>query len=191
MTTDTDLGNALLATARGAIGERFGVAAEQPAHRALAAPGATFVTLRREGALRGCIGSLEPRRPLGVDVHANAIAAAFADPRFPPLAGREFAAIDIEVSLLAPSEPFLCSDEAEALARLRPEVDGVILEYGWQRATFLPQVWEQLPDPRAFLAALKRKAGLPAEFWDSRLRLSRYTVTKFEERAATTAGDLP
>ena len=147
-------------------------------------PGATFVTLTRQGELRGCIGSLEAHRPLQVDVRENAAAAAFRDPRFRPLSRGEFDDIRVEVSLLSPSEPLQVADEAAALAALRPHVDGVVFEYGHHRSTFLPQVWEQLPDPDAFLAYLKRKAGLPTDFWAEQVRLSRYTVTKWKEQAA-------
>ncbi len=192
MNHDTELGEALLALARGAIGARMGVAAEAvAAHAALAAHGATFVTLRLDGDLRGCIGTLEAHRPLGVDVRANAVAAAFRDPRFPPLPVREFAAVEIEVSVLGPGEPLSAATERDALARLRPGVDGVILARGSRRATFLPQVWEQLPDPREFLAALKHKAGLPADFWDAQVTLARYTVVKYAECQARAAGATP
>jgi hypothetical protein len=192
MRADTDLGPTLLALARCAIGAELGVPERAVApHEALAAPGATFVTLRREGALRGCIGSLEARRPLGADVRANAVAAAFRDPRFAPLAVHEFHATKIEVSLLSASVQFAFADEADALVQLRPGIDGVILEAGWRRATFLPQVWEQLPEPREFLAALKHKAGLPEDYWSAQVRMARYTVTKFAERTAVAAGVEP
>jgi len=185
MRTEADLGGALLTIARRAIASELGLAARaQPASpelAALAAPGATFVTLRQGGDLRGCIGSVEAFRPLGTDVHANALAAAFRDPRFPPLALGEYAATAIEVSLLARSEPLAFGTEADALAQLRPGVDGVILECGRHRSTFLPQVWEQLPDAGAFLDALKRKAGLPDGYWSGDVRLARYTVAKFTE----------
>jgi hypothetical protein len=147
-------------------------------------PGASFVTLTRQGELRGCIGSLEAHRPLEMDVRANALGAAFRDPRFAPLSRSEFDAVRVEVSLLSPSEPLEVADEAAALAALRPHVDGVVFEYGHLRSTFLPQVWEQLPDPDQFLAYLKRKAGLPMDFWAEQVRLSRYTVTKWKETAA-------
>jgi AmmeMemoRadiSam system protein A len=182
MPNHTDLGAALLTHARAAIGEELRVRIPAPSrHAALAAPGATFVTLRSGGELRGCIGSIEAWRPLGVDVRANAVAAAIRDPRFAPLAAAEFGAITVEVSLLGRSEPLPVEDEADALSRLRPNVDGLVLECGRRRATFLPQVWEQLPEPREFLAALKHKAGLPAEFWSADIVLSRYSVAKFVE----------
>jgi len=182
MRDDTDLGAALLALARSAIGAELGVPERTVApHEALAAPGATFVTLRKDGALRGCIGSLKPLRALAVDVRENAIAAAFRDPRFPPLATVEFETTSVEVSLLTADERLDVRDEADLLARLRPDVDGLVLEYGRHRATFLPQVWESLPDPRGFVMALKRKAGLPVDFWSPRVNVSRYGVTKWKE----------
>ena len=144
-------------------------------------PGATFVTLRRGGNLRGCVGSILAYRPLLEDVWRNARASAFHDSRFPPVQAGELAEISIEVSLLSAPEPLACSSEAEALRLLRPGVDGVILECAEGRGTFLPQVWEQLPDPQAFLDHLRAKAGLPRGFWSPGVRLSRYTVRKWEE----------
>ncbi|HZZ93098.1 MAG TPA: AmmeMemoRadiSam system protein A [Usitatibacter sp.] len=144
----------------------------------LCEPAATFVTLYLDGELRGCIGSIEARRALGDDVAHNARAAC-SDSRFPPLP-REFRRrLAVEVSLLSPREPLAASGEADALGRLRPGVDGVVLEYGVHCATFLPQVWEHLPEPSAFLAELRRKARLPPRFWHRDLRLTRYTVEKF------------
>jgi AmmeMemoRadiSam system protein A len=146
-------------------------------------PGATFVTLVCAGRLRGCVGSIRARRPLGEDVCANARSAAFADPRFPPLTAPEWPETRVEVSLLTPSEPLPAAPtEAAAAALLRPGVDGVVLEYRDQGATFLPQVWEQLGEPRQFLARLKHKAGLPRTFWSPDIRLLRYTVEKWAER---------
>lgn len=147
-------------------------------------PAATFVTLRREGDLRGCIGSIEPRRTLCDDVVHNALGAAFRDPRFPPLERSELDGLEVEVSLLSPRRPLEAASEAEAVARLQPGIDGVYLEYGNSSATFLPQVWEQIPDPLVFLAELRAKAGLPRRFWHPELRLTRYTVEKFlDERS--------
>ena len=145
----------------------------------LRAPGASFVTLKLDGELRGCIGTIEPHRPLAADVAHNARAAAYHDPRFPPLAAHEVPRLGIEVSVLSPREPLAAASEWEALARLRPQVDGLYLEFGAMRATFLPQVWESLPDPVDFLGELRRKAGLPAGFWHPGIKLSRYTVEKF------------
>ena len=111
----------------------------------------------------------------------NALSAAFRDPRFQPLSVDELTRTRIEVSLLEAAQPFAFSDEADALARLRPGVDGLILHYGQRRATFLPQVWESLPKPRQFLQQLKLKAGLSADFWDREIRLARYGVQKWKE----------
>jgi hypothetical protein len=176
------LGTALLARARNAIAGEFGIAPRpEPDHPALHAPGATFVTLTQRGELRGCIGSLEAWRPLDQDVRANALAAAFRDPRFAPLIEAELPRTRVEVSLLTASTPMPFASEADAIARMRPGIDGMILEYGMHRGTFLPQVWESLPEPRQFMAHLKQKAGLPADFWSPDLKLSRYEVQKWKE----------
>lgn len=177
-----ELGQTLLQLARRSISEALGEAAPAtPDLPALHENAATFVTLTQAGELRGCIGSLEAHRPLIDDVRANARAAAFRDPRFPPLTRDELARTRVEVSLLTPAEPLFVADEADALARLRPHVDGLILAAGGRRATFLPQVWEQLPEPAVFLARLKQKAGLPADYWSHELRLWRYMVQKWQE----------
>lgn len=144
--------------------------------RALAA---TFVTLRAGGELRGCIGSVDARRALGDDVARNAHAAAYRDPRFPPLQPHERASVAVEVSVLTPRVPMAVTSEDEALASLRPGEDGIFLQYREMSATFLPQVWESLADPLDFLAELRRKAGLPLRFWHPDIRLSRYSVEKF------------
>lgn len=181
MRTDP-LGLALLAIARNAIEKQFGRNAQTViSHPALASPAATFVTLTQNGALRGCIGSLEAYRPLAQDVAENAIAAAFRDPRFSPLGDDELERTRIEVSLLEKPEPLDFKDEADALAQLRPGLDGLILTHGNRRATFLPQVWESLAEPQRFLSQLKLKAGLPAYFWDEDIALARYGVQKWKE----------
>jgi AmmeMemoRadiSam system protein A len=178
-------GSTLLKLARSEIASKLGEPAAKPVKAAwLQEPGASFVTLTRQGELRGCIGTLEAHRPLGVDVRENAVAAAFRDPRFMPLTRGEFDDIRVEVSVLSPTEPLQVKDESAALAVLRPNVDGVVFEYGHYRSTFLPQVWEQLPKPAEFLAHLKRKAGLPVDFWADQVRLSRYTVSKWKEATA-------
>lgn len=177
-----DAGTVLLPLARTAIASALGRSgAQQEAAPWLSEPGASFVTLTHDGQLRGCIGSLEPRRPLGEDVKANALAAAFHDPRFSPLTEREFDAIRVEVSVLSPMQALDFSSESNARDQLRPGVDGVVFECDGRRSTFLPQVWEQLPDRTVFLAHLKRKAGLPSEFWSDKVRLLRYTVSKWVE----------
>ncbi|MDX1593571.1 MAG: AmmeMemoRadiSam system protein A [Gammaproteobacteria bacterium] len=140
---------------------------------------ACFVTLHLDGLLRGCIGSLEARRPLVEDVAGNAYAAAFRDPRFPPVTEDEAPRLELEISVLSPPEPMRCGSEAELLAQLRPGVDGLVLADLGRSGTFLPSVWEQLPEPRDFLAHLKRKAGLPADYWSASLTVSRYTTERF------------
>ncbi|MGE3774305.1 MAG: AmmeMemoRadiSam system protein B [Gammaproteobacteria bacterium] len=184
---DARLGGALVELARDAI--ETAVAGRAPRRRPrdrrtdarLDAAGAVFVTLKEDGRLRGCIGSLEACRPLREDVAANAVAAALEDPRFAPLAVRELSQVKVEVSLLSAPTPMAVNSEAEALAALRPGRDGVVLAHGVHRATFLPQVWEQLPTPREFLAQLKHKAGLPTDFWAPDVTLSRYGVRKWSE----------
>jgi AmmeMemoRadiSam system protein A len=145
----------------------------------LRAPGATFVTLETQGELRGCIGSLEPRRPLVEDVAENAFAAAFRDPRFPPLGTAEWPEVTFHISYLTPSEPLPADTREELLDALRPGVDGLVLEDPPFRSTFLPQVWESLPLPEEFLGELLRKAGLPRDHWSSTIRFWRYQVTEF------------
>ena len=182
-TDEHELGRTLLAIARSAIAARLELPRiEEPDAPALARPAATFVTLRAYGELRGCIGSLEPVRPLRVDVRENAIAAAFSDPRFRPLAAREFDATSIEVSLLSQPERLLVADEEDLARRLRPGVDGLILEHDGRRTTYLPQVWDAIPDPRDFIVSLKRKAGWPQGFWGPRMNAYRYGATKWMER---------
>ncbi len=140
---------------------------------------ATFVTLKRGGELRGCIGTLEAHRPLVVDVAYNAHAAAFSDPRFAPLASSELAGLDIHISVLSPAEAMSFDSEQDLLARLRPGVDGLIMEEGMRRGTFLPSVWESLARPEQFLQHLKLKAGLPPDYWSDSLKVSRYTTESF------------
>ncbi|MDO8441332.1 MAG: AmmeMemoRadiSam system protein A [Polaromonas sp.] len=147
--------------------------------------GACFVTLTQQGQLRGCIGTLEARRSLLTDVKANALAAAFRDPRFSPLTLKELDVTEIEVSLLSPMQAMSFDSETHALAQLRPGIDGVVLEFERYRSTFLPQVWEQLPTAPEFIAHLKHKAGLPPDFWAEKLRLHRYTVSKWTEGGVT------
>jgi len=174
-------GLARAAIARGATRSRSAQDDEKGANAWLDAPGAAFVTLTQDGQLRGCIGSLVAHRALQDDVTSNARAAAFDDPRFMPLQAEELARTRIEVSVLSAPVPmpFACRDDA--LAQLRPGIDGVILTAGRRRATFLPQVWEELPDKEEFIAHLFRKAGLPADYWGDDVTISRYTVTAFIE----------
>ncbi len=140
---------------------------------------AAFVTLEIGGQLRGCIGALAAYQPLVQDVATHAHAAAFEDPRFPELQPDEFPKLDIFISVLSPPEPMHFSSEEELLNQVRPGVDGLILHFRHYRATFLPAVWENLPDPYLFLAQLKHKAGLPLDFWSPELRVERYTTEYF------------
>jgi AmmeMemoRadiSam system protein A len=142
----------------------------------LRAPGASFVTLRKSGELRGCTGTLEPSHPLVVDVAENAFRSAFGDRRFPPLAAGELEELSISVSVLSPLEPIRARSQEELLARLRPGIDGVVLRDGPHVGTFLPSVWESLPDPKDFLDALFRKSLLPPDHWSGTLRFERYTT---------------
>ena len=176
-------GMVLLPIARAAIARALDVprTADESAPW-LAEHGACFVTLTQGGELRGCIGSLQARQPLLADVKGNAVSAALRDPRFAPLGAGELDITTVEVSLLSATQPMVVRDEADALAQLRPNVDGVIFEYGRYRSTFLPQVWENLARPRDFLAMLRRKAGLPDDFWAEEVKLSRYSVTKWSEK---------
>jgi AmmeMemoRadiSam system protein A len=181
-TMRTEAGLILLPIARAAIARELGKRhATHEEAEWLRAPGASFITLKQEGRLRGCIGTLRAHRALLDDVKANAVAAAFRDPRFKPLTAGEFDAIELELSLLSALEHIAFADEQQALAQLRVGIDGVVFEYGHHSSTFLPQVWEDMNDPVEFLSHLKYKAGLPPDFWDPQVRLSRYTVSKWRE----------
>jgi AmmeMemoRadiSam system protein A len=135
---------------------------------------ATFVTLEVNHQLRGCIGMLEAVRPLAEDIAENAYSAAFKDPRFPPLAAGELGALSIHLSILTPAVPVSFSSEQDLLSQLQPGVDGLILQEGYRRGTFLPSVWESLPEPESFLRHLKQKAGLPPDYWSNDVRIYRY-----------------
>jgi AmmeMemoRadiSam system protein A len=142
-------------------------------------PGATFVTLRwTSGRLQGCRGTLAARRAILLDVAENAIAAGLRDPRSRPVRLEDLDQLDLELSILSASEPVVAHDERSALAALRPGVDGVVFEWKGRSATFLPSMWEQLPDVRHFMAELKMKAGLGPDFWDGAVRLYRYEADK-------------
>lgn len=184
MSLNEDQRNRLLQLAKDSIahGLRSGKplpvdASDHPSE--LQQPRATFVTLERDGQLRGCIGMLEAVRPLAEDVAENAFAAAFRDPRFPPLTADEFAGLDLHISILGPAEPMHFESETDLVAQLRPGIDGLILRENYRRGTFLPSVWEQLPDPGQFVRHLKQKAGLPAHYWSDTLRVERYTTEIF------------
>ena len=181
---DPAQGRVLTAIARASIADALGCAsAPAPDAAWLHESGACFVTLTQAGDLRGCIGTIDPHRPLGEDVRANARAAALRDPRFAPLTAQELDQTRIEVSVLTPREELAFTSQADALRQLRPGTDGIVLEFGAHRGTFLPQVWDQLPTPDQFMAALLRKAGLPQGFWAPGVRLFRYQVRKSSEPA--------
>jgi AmmeMemoRadiSam system protein A len=143
--------------------------------------GASFVTLRIGPELRGCCGTIEATRPLAADVWHSAWAAAFSDPRFPPLSPQEWRGVSLQISVLSDPVPLLVVGEWDLLQRLRPQVDGLILEHGGSRATFLPAVWEQIADPATFVRQLKLKAGWAADFWSPRMSVQRYTAESFGE----------
>ena len=182
--SQAEAGRALIALARAAIAQGLGLQADAPAVAVqpwLTHSGATFVTLMLDGKLRGCIGSLSAVRPLADDAAENARRAAFHDPRFPALTRDEWPRCKVEISLLSAAKPLRFADEADLLAQVRRGEDGLILECDGRRGTFLPQVWEGLPEPRRFLDALKQKAGLPTETRLARCRIWRYRVYKWKE----------
>jgi AmmeMemoRadiSam system protein A len=145
-------------------------------------PGATFVTLTIKGELRGCIGSLEAKRPLAEDVRYHAVAAALEDYRFPPVEKEEIPHISIEISRLTEPQKVQFNDPDALLTILRPGVDGVILVEGVRRATFLPQVWAKVPDAETFLSMLSRKMGKPSNYWRGEtVNIFKYQVEEFHE----------
>ena len=140
---------------------------------------ATFVTLHKNGVLRGCIGALEAYQPLINDIAEHAYSAAFQDPRFPALQNDEYDQLDVEISVLGKPETMTFENEEDLLQQIRPDVDGLILEFGYNRGTFLPSVWEQLPEKKEFLNHLKLKAGLSQQWWDNAVKISRYETFSF------------
>ena len=178
---DERQGARLLRLARESIAEALGGArCERPHDEWATMPAATFVTLRHpDGDLQGCIGSLEPRRTLADDVASNAVAAALHDPRATPIDLPDVGQLSVEVSLLGPLERIACTDERSAIAALRPGVDGVVVKWRGARGTLLPQVWENLRDPREFLAHVKVKARLPPDFWAPDVEVYRYGLQKW------------
>lgn len=181
-------GTKLLRLARASV--EYGFIHEEPLpvecdrlHPALTEPAATFTTLRSDGKLRGCCGTLEAVHPLAKDVTRSAFRAAFRDSRFEPVGEAEFDGIRIEVSVLSPLELMRVTDETDLLAQLTPGTDGLVIAEGWRRATYLPKVWESLPDPGQFLAQLKTKCGLPRDYWSDRLEFLRYQTTTYAESA--------
>lgn len=184
-----DEGQLLLNLARLTIAAELGIDCEKPSDldRPLKIPvfaikRGTFVTIKKAGDLRGCIGSLAANQPLAENIRTNALNAAFRDPRFPPLTTDEWNQIQIEISVLTEPQKLDFSAGKELPERLNPHVDGVILRKGYVSATFLPQVWKQLSRPEDFLAHLCLKAGWPADAWRrDRLEVETYQVQYFEE----------
>ncbi|WP_224366285.1 AmmeMemoRadiSam system protein A [Hyalangium versicolor] len=175
-------GVTLLALARAAVAETLdGPQVQVPSEPWLAEPGACFVTLRKGGELRGCIGSIEAHRSLGEDLVQNARNAAHNDPRFSPLQRNELDLVRFEVSLLTPLERLEVHSREEALEKLRPGVDGLLLQWGTHRGVFIPKMWQQLPKPEEFLGFLLRKAGLPSKEWRSGTRLWRFSAQDWAE----------
>jgi len=179
-------GPELLRLARGSIA--YGLAHHEPLPvrcdelpRVLVEPRATFTTLRLDDRLRGCCGTLEAEHPLATDVARSAFRAAFHDTRFSPLREDELGIVRLEVSVLSPLEPMRVTDETDLLRQLAPGTDGLVIVAHGQRATFLPKVWDALPDPRQFLAGLKAKCGLPRNYWSQRLEFLRYRTTTYAE----------
>jgi AmmeMemoRadiSam system protein A len=148
---------------------------------ALAARRGVFVTLTQATALRGCIGALESEEPLAQAVASSAYGAAFRDPRFPAMREEELAGTRIEISVLSAMEVIEVESREALLASLVPGVDGLLIEDRHHRSTFLPKVWDQLPDPELFLRHLMAKAGLPADHWSPRVLARRYTTLTFAE----------
>ena len=184
-------GAALVALARQTLVRHFGETTASAdtqrletrlSDQALQARCGTFVTLKIDNQLRGCIGSLSASAPMTQEVRVNALNAALHDPRFPPLGKKELEAVHIEVSVLSEPVALAYTDAEDLLARLRPGIDGVIIKSGFASATFLPQVWDQLPQPEPFLSHLCVKAGLPADQWrKADLAVQVYQVQYFEE----------
>ncbi|MEA3417925.1 MAG: AmmeMemoRadiSam system protein A [Campylobacterota bacterium] len=146
--------------------------------------GAVFVTLTKEpqDQLRGCIGSLSAYQPLYKDIIANAQSAALRDPRFKPLTQEELKEVKVEVSILSEPEPLSYRDTEELKAKIRPDIDGIVLDLNGSRATYLPQVWEQFPDFESFFATLCQKAGLPGNCLEQHPEIKTYQATKYKEK---------
>ncbi|HBC56439.1 MAG TPA: AMMECR1 domain-containing protein [Gammaproteobacteria bacterium] len=145
-------------------------------------PGASFVTLKKSGELRGCVGTLEPYQPLIEDVSYHAFSAAFRDTRFSPVSVQEVVLLEIHISVLSLPEDIPCASEAELMQLLRTDIDGLVLQEGTHRATFLPAMWQTLPDKEDFVQQLKIKAGLSADYWSETMQCFRYQVQEFGDR---------
>ena len=189
MNLDSDQRGLLLQIVRNSLesGLRHGRAAFPDAGslpEGLRQPGACFVTLHKQGRLRGCIGSLEASEPLAHAVAGSAFAAGFQDPRFPPLTAGELMLLDLEISILSPMQDLLVDSEKDLLERLRPGIDGLLLEEGRRHAVYLPSVWAQLPQPAQFVEQLKLKGGWPADYWSENMRVRCFQTETIKEPAA-------
>ncbi|MCJ7556344.1 MAG: AmmeMemoRadiSam system protein A [Gammaproteobacteria bacterium] len=189
MKLDADQRSLLLKIARNSLesGLRHGHAGyPEPASMPenLRLPGACFVTLHKQGRLRGCIGSLEAREPMAQAVAGSAFAAGFQDPRFPPLCADELTQVDLEISILSPLQDLDVSSEQDLIGRLRPGIDGLLLDEGRHHAVYLPSVWAQIPDPGQFVGQLKLKGGWPADYWSESMRVRLFQTESIHEQAA-------
>lgn len=168
---------AVKATSGGHAPDRLDLSTLSPQ---LVEEGASFVTLTNQGVLRGCIGSIEARMPLAEDVQLHAVDAASKDYRFSPVSQDEIAQIEVEISVLSPPIALEYQEPSHLPKKLRPGIDGVLLQSELHRSTFLPQVWEKLPDPAQFLTALCLKARLPGDYWQQNiLTIHTYQVNSF------------
>ncbi len=140
----------------------------------LATKSASFVTLTKNNQLRGCMGNLQASEALAQSVANTAYNAAFRDPRFPPLSADELALTSMDISVLSSMQAMTVSSREDLLAKLQPGIDGLLIEDGRHRSTFLPKVWESLKNPEDFISHLMRKAGLPADHWSDTIRAFRY-----------------
>ncbi|TVS16914.1 MAG: AmmeMemoRadiSam system protein A [Gammaproteobacteria bacterium] len=186
MTLDDAFRKRLLTLARSSIEHGLATSLPIPVRAAdwpsaMWCPRATFVTLTHGSRLRGCRGRIEAVQPLPQDVAVSAVQTALDDPRFPPVTSAELPELKIAISVLTPLEPLAVADMAALQSVLRPREDGLLVVAGDHRATFLPKVWEQLPDSRSFLAALWEKAGLQQEAWPRGVRIERYAAIDFAE----------
>jgi AmmeMemoRadiSam system protein A len=184
-----DDGSSLATLAAAVVGARLAgrpVPDEVPPRPALTVPGATFVTLEAAGRLRGCIGTIEPARPLYLDVIRNA-QRAMRDPRMPPVVVSEWPVLDVKVAVLTPGAAVPAASRAELIAALRPGIDGVLITDGKRRATFLPAVWAKLPEPEPFVSALLAKGGWPESGWPADLVASTYTTSEYRDPAPRSA----
>lgn len=186
MNTDEVKGTLLISLARAAIEAELGTnTLDRPGEPWLDESAATFVTLEKKDQLRGCIGTIEPFRSLFDDVTDNARAAAFRDPRFQPVRVDEWPSICVEVSVLTPLTELVVGSEQELFEKLEPTIHGLVLKQGYRQATFLPSVWDQLPEPRDFVAQLKKKAGIAPSHWSDDMLVFTYTVDKYAEESSS------